>query len=589
MVKSRSSRHDRALADKGSKGNGAPPRLVQRRELEKTPTGIGGFDEITFGGLPKGRPTLVIGGAGSGKTLFGIQFLVRGAVDYGEPGVFLAFEETADDLTQNVRSLGYDLKQLASQNLMAIEHAALDQPANVIGQGEYDLDALFMRLARTIDLLGATRVVVDTLEVIIADDRDRAAVRATCLRLFRWLKNRGVTCVITAEKSIHGKTAHDLEEFIADCVIHLDHRVDAQVSSRTLRVVKYRGSKHGTNEYPFLIGDEGISVLPVTSIGLRHMVSDERVSSGVSRLDTMLGGKGFYRGSTVMISGTPGSGKSSLSAEFTSAACERGERVIYFTFEESPQQVTRNMRSIGLDLQHWVDADLLRFVAARPSAYGLEMHLAVMTKVIDEFDAQNVVIDPISNVIRAGSPNEAHTMVVRLVDFLKTRGATAILTHPTGPGPLLDHTEIAISSIIDTWLLVQSVEIGGERNRTLYVLKSRGMYHSNQIREFLITDNGIELVDVYTGVGGVLTGAARATREAEDHAARLAREQEVTRAQRRFERRRQAIEAQIMALRAELESDEAEMLRGLDEAKAAESELNRDRLRMARIRGADKA
>jgi circadian clock protein KaiC len=588
MAKSRSMRTDRALAHKASTQDGAPRRIDVRRELEKTPTGISGFDEITFGGVPKGRPTLVIGGAGSGKTLFGMQFLVRGAVDHGEAGVFLTFEETADDLTKNVRSLGYDLRQLASQNLIAIEHAALDQPSRVIGQGEYDLDALFMRLARTIDTLGATRVVVDTLEVIITDDRDRAAVRTTCLRLFRWLKNRGVTSIITAEESNHGRTAHDLEEFIADCVVHLDHRVDNQVSSRTLRVVKYRGSKHGTNEYPFLIGDEGISVLPVTSIGLRHRVSDERVSSGIPRLDTMLGGKGFYRGSTVMISGTPGSGKSSVSAEFTNAACARGERVIYFTFEESPEQVTRNMRSIGLDLQRWVDSNHLRFVAARPSAYGLEMHLAVMMKVIRDFDAQNVVVDPISNIIRAGSTNEAHTMVVRLVDFLKTRGATAILTHPTAPVALLDHSELAISSIIDTWILLQSVESGGERNRTLLVLKSRGMYHSNQLREFLITDNAIELVDVYTGPDGVLTGASRATKEAEQRAAQVAREHETRRAQHRFERRRQAIEAQIAALRAELESDESEMLRGVDEANAAESERSQGRQRMARIRGADK-
>ena len=473
-----------------------PSQITGRRKgtLDKAPSGLEGLDEITLGGLPRGRPTLVYGGPGCGKTLFGIQFLARGAVAHHEPGVFLGFEESIDDVKQNAQALGYNLNALIDQRLLAVEHAVID-PVREIGRGEYDLDALFMRLARAIDSLNAKRLVLDSIEVLIRQDADKAAIKESSERLFRWLRNRRVTSIVTAAVG-DGGSRHRFEEYIADCVVRLDHRVDQQVSTRTLRVVKYRGTAHGTNEYPFLIDQSGIRVLPVTSIGLDHHVSSERVSSGVPRLDTMLDGKGFYRGTTVMISGTPGSGKSSLAAHYVDAACKRGERVLAFTYEEAPRQIIRNMQSIGIDLERWESHGLLRFVAARPSSYGLEMHLAIMLGAIDEFDPQSVLIDPISNLIRAGREREAHMMAVRLIDTLKTKGITTILTHPTLDPPSVDHTDLAVSSIIDSWIFVQNLQTGAERNRALQVLKSRGMPHSNQIREFVISDKGVQLIDV---------------------------------------------------------------------------------------------
>jgi circadian clock protein KaiC len=519
--------------------------------------------------------------------LFGIQFLARGGRDYDEPGVFLSFEESVDEHKQNVRSLGYDLGDLIARKLLVIEHAAID-PAREIGPGEYDLDALCMRLARAIDAAKAKRVVVDSLETIIHNERDRTAVRHSFERLFRWLKNRAVTSIVTAELGHDGRTKNGFEDYIADCVIRLEHRATQQISTRTLRVIKYRGSPHGTNEYPFLIDEAGIQVLPLTSAGLKHQVSSERVSTGVQRLDTMFGGRGFYRGTTVMISGTPGSGKSSLAAHYADAACRRGERVLMFTYEESPEQVIRNMGSLGMDLKHWIDAKLLRFVAARPSTYGLEMHLAVILKAVTQLAPQSVIVDPISNLVRAGNDTEAHATVVRLIDTLKASGITTLLTHPTADPSIAGHTDLAISSIIDTWILVQSLQSGGERNRTLYVLKSRGMSHSNQVREFVITSSGVELIDVYAGPEGVLTGAARATREAQERAAELNRRQDVQRERQRMTRRRKAVEAQIVALQAELEADELDSSRIVEQAEAIEQQLLHDRADMAARRQADR-
>jgi circadian clock protein KaiC len=468
------------------------PRLA-KPSLDKVPSGIDGLDVITFGGLPKGRPTLVYGGPGCGKTLFSTQFLARAATVFGDPGVFLSFEETIDEHKQNVKSLGYDLAGLIKRNLLTFEHALIE-PAREIGRGEYDLDALFMRLARAVDQAKARRVVIDALEIVIHQERDRAAVRQSFERLFRWLKNRHITSIITAEDDGHGRSRHGFEDYIADCVVHLDHRVTQHLSTRTLRVVKYRGSMHGTNEYPFLIDDDGLHVVPLTAVGLQHPATTERVSSGVPRLDAMLEGKGLYRGATVMVSGTPGAGKSSVVAHYVDAACARGERVLVFTFEESPEQVMRNMASIGLDLRQWVTAARLQFVAVRPSMYGLEMHLAVMLKAIARFDPQSVVIDPISNLARAGNEAEAHATVIRLVDTLKTKGVTTLLTHATADVSMTGPTELTIASIVDTWILLQTVEADGERRRQLFVLKSRGMAHSNQVREFTIGGSGIELI-----------------------------------------------------------------------------------------------
>jgi circadian clock protein KaiC len=510
--------------------------------LPKARTGVDGLDQITGGGLPQGRPTLICGGPGCGKTLMAMEFLIRGATQFDEPGVFIAFEETGEELAQNVRSLGFDLNQLIDQKKIALDHVRVE-PAEIEENGEYDLEGLFLRLGYAIDSVGAKRVVLDTVEALFGGFTNEAILRAELRRLFRWLKDKGVTAIITGERGDQSYTRQGLEEYVSDCVILLDHRVNEQVSTRRLRIVKYRGTTHGTSEYPFLIDEKGISVLPVTSLHLDHEVSDERVSSGVERLDAMLGG-GYYRGSSILVSGTAGTGKTTLAASFAQATAKRGERCLYLAFEESPQQLARNMASIGLDLRRYIDKGVLRMHASRPTFYGLEMHLAQIHKMVAEFKPAAVVIDPISNFSSSGGQTDAAVMLLRLIDFLKANQVTAFLTHLTAGGKAAEATDVGISSIIDTWLLVRDIELAGERNRGLYVLKSRGMKHSNQIREFVITPEGVDLLDVYVGPEGVLTGSMRAAQEARESAAALALQQEIEAKQREVQRLRAELEAQ---------------------------------------------
>jgi circadian clock protein KaiC len=515
----------------------------QARTLPKAATGIQGLDEITQGGLPRGRPTLVCGGPGCGKTLFAAEFLIRGATQFNEPGAFITFEETGEELAQNVRSLGFDLDALVEDKKIALDYVRVER-AEIEETGEYDLEGLFLRLGLAIDSVGAKRVVLDTIESLFSGFNNQALLRSELRRLFRWLKDKGVTAVITGERGAGSLTRQGLEEYVSDCVILLDHRVNEQVSTRRLRIVKYRGTSHGTNEYPFLIDEKGFSVLPVTGLALDHAVSNERVSSGVERLDTMLGGKGYFRGSSVLVSGTAGTGKTSLAAHFAHESASRGERVLYLAFEESPNQLMRNMRSIGVDIEPQVKKGLMRIHASRPTLFGLEMHLVQIHKMISEFKPAVVIVDPISNLIDAGTEQEAQAMLLRLVDFLKSKRITALFTHLTHGGDHTEATDVGISSLMDSWLLVRDIELGGERNRGLYVLKSRGMKHSNQIREFVITPEGIELLDVYVGPEGVLTGSMRAAQEARERAAAQALQDEIAAKQRELERLRATLEAQ---------------------------------------------
>jgi circadian clock protein KaiC len=541
--------------------NAAIPHDPKNRSLPKAATGIQGLDEITGGGLPRGRPTLVCGGTGCGKTLLAMEFLIRGATEFGEPGVFLTFEETAEELAQNVRSLGFDLEDLAEQDKLLVDFVHVER-SEIEETGEYDLEGLFIRLGHAIDSLRAKRVVLDTLETLFGGLSNTAILRSELRRLFRWLKDKGVTAIITGERGDGTLTRHGLEEYVSDCVIVLDHRITEQLSTRRLRIVKYRGTSHGTNEYPFLIDATGISVMPVTSLGLSQEASDERISTGVPGLDAMLGGQGVYRGSSVLISGTAGTGKTSLAAHFADATCRRGERCLYFTFEESESQLNRNMRSVGLDLKAWSKKGRLRFHATRPSTYGLEMHLAMLHKLVNEFQPRLVVVDSITTFLGAGPPVEAESMLMRLIDFLKSQGVTALLTTLIHGGSAPEGSQVGISSLIDTWLLLRDIELGGERNRTLYILKSRGMAHSNQVREFLLTGCGVELKDVYVGTEGVLTGSMRLAQEAREEAATLNRQQEIDRRHRKMDHKRDALEAQIATQRAQFEA-EADELRWL--------------------------
>jgi len=533
--------------------------------LSKSPTGITGLDEITGGGLPAGRPTLVCGSAGCGKTMLAVEFLVRGATQYGEPGVFMMFEESAADLTANVRSLGFDLDRLVKQKKIALDHVRIER-SEIEETGEYDLEGLFIRLGHAIDSIGAKRVVLDTVEALFAGLPNHAILRAELRRLFGWLKARGMTAIITGERGEgNAITRYGLEEYVADCVITLDHRVHEQISTRRLRVLKYRGSVHGTNEYPFLIGERGISVLPITSLRLDHAAPTERLSTGIARLDEMLGGQGIFRGSSVLVSGTPGTGKSSLGAAFAEAACRRGERVLLFPYEESSAQVVRNMGSIGLDLAPWLKKGLLQIHASRPTLQGLEQHLLAIHDTVKAFRPAVVIIDPISNLSLERTEAEVKPTLMRLIDFFKQQQITTLFTSltPGGSGTgtgasTPEDSQVGVSSLMDTWLLLRNVESNGERNRMIFVLKSRGMAHSNQMREFVLSDAGIDLVDVYLGADGVLTGNARVAHAAHEHASAELRRRDHERNLLRLASRQKAIAAQIAALHAESQAEEAE-------------------------------
>jgi circadian clock protein KaiC len=565
------------------KKNGAQS---QRTALPKSPTSIQGLDEITGGGLPKGRPTLICGGAGCGKTLFAMEFLVRGATQYNEPGVFISFEETEKELTANVASLGFDLASLVDRKKLWLEHIHIER-SKLEQSDEYDLEGLFVRIHQAIEDIGARRLVLDTMETLFSALPNPAILRSELRRLLRWLKTKGVTAIITAERGDGTLTRQGLEEYVSDCVILLDHRVNDQSSIRRLRIVKYRGSTHGTNEYPFLIDEDGFSVMPVTSLGLNYNSSPKRISTGIPRLDTMLSGKGFYRGSTVLVSGTAGTGKTSIAAQFVEAACKRGERVLYFTFEESPSQLMRNMRSVGINLDPWLKKGLLQFLATRPTLYGLENHLTTCIKLINKVKPTVVILDPINAFMAGENQSEVKSMLLRLVDFMKMNRITAFCTSLTSGDDHLESTDIYISSLMDTWLLLRDIEIGGERNRGLYVLKSRGMAHSNQIREFRLTNHGIELLDVYVGADGVLTGSARLSQETKDTAEQLLRQQEIGRKQFGLERKREAMEAQIVVLRSEFEAEKSEALKAIGIEEATNERFTQDKVQMARSRRGD--
>ena len=526
--------------------------------LKKVATGIAGFDEITNGGLPAGRPTLVCGGAGCGKSLFGTEFLVRGITQYHEAGVLMTFEETAADIKKNVSSLGFNISDLIARKKLFIDHVRVER-SEIEENGEYDLEGLFIRLDHAIKTVNAKRVVLDTVESLFAGLNDQAVLRSELRRLFAWLKDRGMSTIITGERGEGQLTRQGLEEYVSDCVVLLDHRVSGQVSTRRLRIVKYRGSTHGTNEYPFLIDEKGISVLPITAAGLDYNVSVERISTGLPQLDEMLGGRGYYRGSTVLLSGTAGTGKSSMAAVLADVTCQRGERCLYFSFEESPAQIIRNMRSIGLNLDPHVRKGLLKFHSTRPTVHGLEMHLVLMHKLIEEFRPSLVVVDPASNLQSAGTLDDSARMFVRLVDFLRKRKITGFLVSLTQNQPdLLEMTDEGLSSLVDTWLLLRDVEAGGERNRLIYVLKSRGMAHSNQVREFIISSKGIKLLDVYLGPDGVLTGSLRLGHKMRRDAEQQLGREELQRKRLALEHRRKAVDAQIASLRAGFQAEREE-------------------------------
>ena len=553
--------------------------------LIKSPTGIHGLDEITGGGLPKGRPTLIAGAAGCGKTVFAMEFLVNGATQFNEPGVFVSFEEPVEDLVKNFASLGYDLNGLSNRKKMITDYIHIER-SEIEVTGEYDLEGLFVRLGHMVDSIGAKRIALDTIESLFGALPNEGILRAELRRLFHWLKSKSLTAIITGEKGTGLMTRHGLEEYVSDCVIFLDHHLTEQVATRRMRIVKYRGSIHGTNEYPFLIDNTGFSVLPVTSLELTHKASSERISTGIPRLDTMLEGKGYYRGSSILISGTAGTGKSSIASIFADSLCRRGERCLYLAFEESESQIIRNMRSIGINLEPWVKKGLMKIQASRPTFSGLEMHLVQIHNLVSSFNPGVVIFDPITNMISVGSENEVKSMLIRLLDYLKMKLVTTLFTNLSHQENI-EETTLAISSLMDTLILLRDIEIGGERNRSLYILKARGIGHSNQIREFLLTKEGIDVSDVYLGQGEVLTGSARLAQEEKENAEALIHRQETEWKQREIERKREAIESRINLLRSQYKSEEEELRISIQQAKLKDEVISGGRREMAKARRAD--
>jgi circadian clock protein KaiC len=551
-------------------------------QLAKAATGIEGLDDILLGGIPQGRPTLVCGAAGCGKTLFGMTFLVKGVTDHGENGVFMSFEERAGDLVQNVDSLGFDLQTLVDDKKIAIDHIYVDR-SEIEETGDYDLEGLFLRLGYAIDSIGAKRVVLDTIEALFSSFKDTAILRSELRRLFYWLKERGVTTIITGERGDGQLTRYGIEEYVSDCVILLDNRVVDQITTRRLRVVKYRGSAHGTNEYPFFIDEHGFTVLPITAAGLNHEASQDIVVTGIRGLDSMMSRGGYYKGASVLVSGLAGTGKTTFAASFVDACCARGERCLYFSFEESANQLLRNMQSVGIDLGGYQDSGLLKIESARPSLYGLEVHLARMHREIKTFQPHAVVIDPISAF--RGPESEVHATLLRLVDLLKSRGITAIFCSLADVAVRSPGLEREISSLMDTWISLTNIEADGEHNRLLFVLKSRGMGHSNQVREYQIGHDGINLLQPYIGPNGVLTGTARLRQEAFEQRAEDARIEAVERRKREVIKKRAELERQIAAMQAQLETQDLdEAFLSSDEANQASAE-DRTRKTLASVRG----
>ncbi len=548
--------------------------------LEKSPSGITGLDEITEGGLPKGRPTLICGSAGCGKTMFAMQFLVHGA-ENGEPGVFVSFEETQIELEKNFASLGIDLKRLEREKKFLVEYIYMER-SEIEETGDFDLEGLFIRLAYAVEQIGAKRIVLDTIEALFSGMPNEFILRAELRRLFAWLKNHGLTAVITGERGENTLTRYGLEEYVADCVILLDNPVINKISTRNIRIIKYRGSSHGYNEYPFLMDEDGISILPITSLLLEHEAPNEYISTGIKRLDTMMGGNGFYKGSSILLTGSAGTGKSSVASTFAENICKNGQKCLIFAFEESPKQIIRNMRSIGVDLQPWINEGLLKFQATRPTLYGLETHLVTIYKIVNEFKPDVVIFDPISNLISVGSPDEVKSVLIRIIDFLKNMQITTLSTSLTLMGKI--ETDIGVSSLMDTWIDLKSVETNGERNRTIDVVKTRGMNHSNQVREFILSNEGIKLVDIYLGPSGMLTGSARVSQIAKEKAEKLERQHAIERKQLELKQKRRTMEAQIEELKSQFETDKNELDRAIEQKKLKEQVLEEERKMMARIR-----
>jgi circadian clock protein KaiC len=552
--------------------------------IAKCPTGIHGLDEILSGGLPRGRPTLIAGSAGCGKTLLAMEFLIRGIQQFGETGVFMAFEENERELIHNVASLGFDLPTFIRRKQLALDYVHIER-SEIEETGEYNLEGLFVRLNTMIQQTAAKRVVLDSLEALFAGLQNEAILRSELRRLFRWLKDKGVTAVITGEQGLNKLTRHGLEEYVSDCVLFLDHRISNQVSTRRVRIIKYRGSAHGTNEYPLMIDEHGFNVLPISSLGLNYAVSEARISSGIQRLDAMLGGLGYHRGSSILVTGAAGTGKTSMASAFVDSACRRGERCVYFAYEESPDQIMRNMASVGYNLARWERKGLLRFRALRSTLYGLEQHLVSIYREVNEVHPTVAVFDPITTMRPIGDEMAIQAMLTRVVDMLKSKGVSALFTSLTHEG-IDGQSEAGISSLMDSWILLRNVESGGERNRLLFILKSRGTAHSNQVREFVLTNRGIRLMDVYVGQGEVLAGSARMVQEAKDRAREVLDRDKVAQRYREIEHAQRRLEAQrndLMIQSSRLD-EERERLKNVERKRAEMSAT--ERVHVGRLRGA---
>ena len=461
-------------------------------KLPKSLTGIQGLDDITYGGIPQNRPTLLVGSIGTGKTIFAMEYIINGITMFNEPGVFMTFEEQTDELQINVTSMGYNLSKLIADNKIYLEHLHIDH-REIQATGKYDIEGLFIRIEMAIEKVKAKRIVLDALDTLFIG-LDSQILRSEIKRLFFWLKEKKVTAIITSEVGDIFLTRLGFEEVVADCVIELNNRLNNQISTRRLRIVKYRGSYHSTNEYPFMIDHKGITIFPIISEAPQIIVSNERISSGIKQIDEMLDGRGFYVGSSILVSGSAGTGKSSIAASFIKDVCEKKGTALYCAFEEAPNQIKRNMASIGIFLEPYEKSGNLHFYYSRPTLQTLELHFIAIKKLIKQINPSVVILDPITNLMIENINSDIRTMLTRFVDYLKMEQITVLLTATLTVSSLeLIQSNEGISSMVDTCIMIQEKNIIDSRRRTLYIMKSRGICNSKKEVEFIITSEGISI------------------------------------------------------------------------------------------------
>ena len=545
-------------------------------------TGVKGLDDVLGGGIPQGHAMLLVGKPGTGKSILSMEYLLHGIELHKENGVYISFEESEKQIISNAASFGWKFEEMVKKNKLAISYIDM-QPEQMRTVGDYDLSALILRVKGAIKKVNARRVVIDGINNLLSTFDDERIIRSDLLRLIREIKEVNATIFITGERGHDSWSKMGFEEYLADGLMHLDNRTDGNYQTREIQVVKCRGINHYTGKSPFIINSEGMSIRPLITADFDYKVLKSRVSTGIADIDNMLGGKGLYRGSTVYITGPSGAGKTSISSSFANGACSRGERALFLAFEESSDQIIRNMKSIGLSLDKWVNEKLLYFYTARATTNSLEGHLDNIMTMVREVEPTCVVLDPISAFRPIANENETKLMLIRLNDYLRARKITTVFTALSSDGEYSEHADVQLSSIADTWIVVRIMDYKGERNNVMQLMKSRGMSHSRQMKEMYFTGNGLKLQNVYQGPEGVLTGAARIGQEKYEKLKEARNVIEIDKNRKKIERKKSLLEASIEALKHEYEEELEALHAAIEEAEEQNSKIKETRKEIENI------